>query len=139
MNFVKFHPCCDEFTLIDDDIKEDYDKAHKIGALRIGEICAFIRAGFKIYYIPYTGISRFFRRVQTVPIKMCCGKGDLKIEHIVFMSEDKEIIQVQMPGTKAAKIAMNELSALMPEIPNIVAKIQNLEESNQTKDTSNDA
>ena len=133
MNFVKFHPCCDEFRLIDDDLKKDYDEAHKIGALHIGKICAFIRAGFKTYYIPYSDISRFFRRVQTVPIKMCCGKGDMKIEHIVFMCNDKEVIQVQMPGTKAAKIAMGELSALMPETPNIVAKTNSQE--SPTKDT----
>ena len=127
MNFAKFHPCSDEFTLIDDELKKDYDKSHKIGALHIGEVCAFIRAGFKTYYIPYSGVSRFFRRVQTVPIKMCCGKGDLKIEHIVFMSNDKEVIQVQMPTTKAAKIAMGELSALMPEVPNVVAKTNSQE------------
>ena len=98
-------------------LKNNYKNAHEIGVLRIAEECVFFRSGLKTYYIAYPDISRFFRRVQSVPAKLCCGRGTFEIENLVLMSGDKEIAQIQMPGERAGKAAMAELREKLPGIP----------------------
>ena len=95
-------------------LNKDYHEGHEIGIVRLGESCLFFRRHLRIYYIPYTDISRCFRRVMEVPMKMCCGKGEFQIEHLVICSEEQEIAQIQLPGTKAARILMEELKNRAP-------------------------
>ena len=91
----------------------------------VGKDCADITAGYgdrlfcrvlrKVYYIPYGDVRRYFRRVQEVNVKMCCCGGELAIENLVICGEnDTELLQVQLPGTKAAKILIDELKEKMP-------------------------
>ncbi len=67
------------------------------------------------YYIPYRDVRRCFRRVELIPAKMCCGKGSFELENLVVCGEAGELIQVQLPGTKAAKLLMEELQERIPE------------------------
>jgi hypothetical protein len=47
---------------------------------------------------------------------MCCGRGNFEVENLVVCGEnDEELMQVQLPGAKAAKILMEELQARIPE------------------------
>ena len=51
-----------------------------------------------------------------VPARMCCGRGNFEIEHLVICGDgDKELMQVQLPGSKAARILMDELEERVPE------------------------
>ena len=93
----------------------EYKSGREIGIVKLGETCLFFRKKLKIYYIPYTAINRCFRRVMTVPATLCCGKGNFEIEHLVVHSGDKEVAQIQLPGTKAARILMDELKVRVPE------------------------
>lgn len=93
----------------------EYKAAREIGKVRLGELHLFCRAGLKTYFIPYRDVRRCFRRVQLVAAKMCCGRGDLEVENLVVCGEEGELIQVQLPGTKAAKILMTELRDRIPE------------------------
>ena len=93
----------------------EYRTAREIGRIRMGELRLFLRAGLKVYYIPYADVRRCFRRVQLIPAKMCCGRGDLEVENLVVCGDAGELIQVQLPGTKAAKILMKELEERIPE------------------------
>lgn len=95
-------------------LKTEYQAAKEIGVIRLGENNLFFRKSLKIYYVPYADISRCFRRVMSVPAKLCCGKGDFEIENLVICVEDVEIAQIQLPGTRAAKALIDELKLLMP-------------------------
>ena len=96
-------------------VEEEYRSAREIGAVRIGTQNLFFRAGLKHYCIPYTQIRRCFRRVNSVPAKMCCGKGDLQIESLVISDDGGELAQITLPGSKAAKQLIEELKVKMPQ------------------------
>ena len=102
-------------TLTDaDSLDREFKAGREIGIIRLGERCLFFRRYFRIYYVPYTDITRVFRRVMEVPMKMCCGKGEVQMEHLVICSGEQEIAQVQVPGTKAARLLMDELKNKLP-------------------------
>ena len=95
-------------------LQEEYKQAREIGKLRLGQRHLYVRSGLKSYYIPYSDIRRYFRRVMRVPAKMCCGKGDFEIENLVVCGEKGELVQIQLPGQKAARIVMECLAELAP-------------------------
>jgi len=92
----------------------EYKNARPVGALRLGSENMFFRKTTKIFYIPYGDIRRCFRRVQLVPAKLCCGKGDFAVENLVICGEDGELAQVQLPGTHAAKVVLEDLKKIIP-------------------------
>ena len=104
---------------VQEDLTEEYRSARAFGAARIGETYLFFRAGFKTFSIAYGEITRFFRRVLLVPMKVCCGKGEMAVEHLVVCGSEGEVAQIQLPGTREAKILMEELTKRLPGIPNV--------------------
>lgn len=96
-------------------LQTEYKSAQEIGKLRLGTERLYFRSARKIYYIRYTDIHRYFRRVMLVPAKLCCGKGDFAIEHLVICDADKELAQIQLPGSRAAKVLMERMSSLAPD------------------------
>ena len=111
MNFLPLVPGEDNR----EELRSEYRTAREIGRVRLGGQRMYLRSGFKTYYIPYRAIRRCFRRVQLIPAKMCCGRGDLEVENLVVCGEgDAELMQVQLPGTRAAKLLMEELKARVP-------------------------
>ena len=111
---MKYCPLTSEADSADSLVSE-FKTAREIGRVRMGELHLFLRVGLKTYYIPYRDVRRCFRRVQLIPAKMCCGRGDLEVENLVVCGDAGELIQVQLPGTKAAKILMEELQTRIPE------------------------
>lgn len=97
-----------------DFLERDYKSAREIGIIRLGESCLYFKRHLKVFYVPYKDITRCFRRVMEVPMKMCCGKGEFQIENLVICSKDQEIAQIQLPGTKAARLLMEELKVRVP-------------------------
>ena len=95
-------------------LSTEYKSGREIGIVRLGDTCLFFRRKLRVYYIPYTEIHRCFRRVVAVKATLCCGKGNFEIEHLVIHNNDKEVAQIQLPGTKAAKILMDELKVRVP-------------------------
>ena len=96
-------------------LASEYKAARAIGKIRMGELRLYFRAGLKIYFIPYRDIRRCFRRVQLIPAKMCCGRGDLEIESLVVCGDSGELAQIQLPGARAARFLMQELQERVPE------------------------
>lgn len=96
-------------------MKEDYAAGRKIGVIRLGVSCLYFRRMRKIYYIAYADIRRCFRRVMLVPAKLCCGRGDLEVEHIVICTDQGEAAQIQLPGARAGKILLEELKNRLPD------------------------
>lgn len=96
-------------------LQTEYKNAREIGKLRLGTERLYFRSARKIFYISYTDIHRYFRRVMLVPAKLCCGKGELAVEHLVICDTDSELAQVQLPGSHAAKVLMEQMSELAPD------------------------
>jgi hypothetical protein len=42
---------------------------------------------------------------------MCCENGELEIEYLVVSSDGRELIEIQLPGQKAARMMMDELKS----------------------------
>ena len=112
---MKFNPLVSAVN--DTILAGEYKQGRKIGNVTLGETCLFFKAKLKVNYIPYTDIKRAFRRVQLIQTKMCCGKGNLEIENIVLCgSDDAELLQFQLPGSRAGVIMLEELAGRGPHI-----------------------
>lgn len=112
---MKFNPLAT--TVAEEILAAEYKSGREIGGMTLGNTCLFVKVRLKANYIPYTDIARAFRRVQLVQTKMCCGKGDLEIENIVICGPDEaEIAQIQLPGSRAGVIALEEIAKLGPHI-----------------------
>ena len=92
-----------------------YRAARAFGVVRVGEAHLFFRAGVRTYAMPYGEIRRCYRRVMRVPLRMCCGKGNLDVENLVVEGDAGEVAQIQLPGTRAAQALMESLKQRIPE------------------------
>jgi len=92
----------------------DHQSGREIGSIRLGKTYLFFKEKRKVYYIPYADIRRVFRRVVLVQARMCCGKGNLEVENLVVCGDSGELAQIQVPGARAGKILLEELSKLAP-------------------------
>ena len=81
----------------------------------------FFRAGLKTYYIPYEAVRSCFRRVYQVPVKMCCGRGEIDYEHLIISDGEKEVADIPLPGTKAAQELIRLLKEKMPDAETMAA------------------
>ena len=113
---MKFHSIKNELNenISSASLEQEYAKAHAIGNLRIGDSVLFFRVRTKMYYIPYSEVTRCFRRVRLVSASICCGRGDLPVESMVICDETGELADIQMPGEKAGKAALEELKQRIP-------------------------
>jgi hypothetical protein len=104
-------------TISETVLDTEYKEGREIGPVTLGETCLFFKVKRKINYIPYGDITRAFRRVQLVGMKMCCGKGDLEVENLVICGAgDKELAMIQLPGARAGVIMLEELERRIPGI-----------------------
>ena len=111
---MKFYPLTD-VTKEPEGLQEEYKAGRKIGKIHLGETHFFFRSMRKVFYIPYTEIRRYFRRVMMVPAKLCCGKGEFQMEHLVICGDAEELAQIELPGTQAAKVLMECMNELAPD------------------------
>lgn len=91
------------------ELGEEYKSSHSYGVTVIGSDHLFVKKGLSVYFIAYADTERIFRRVRRVQAMMCCDNGELEIEYLVVMSDGRELIEVQLPGQKAARMIMDEL------------------------------
>ena len=110
---MKFYPAASA-AAEEDALKTDLQKAHEIGVMKIGSEFLFFRVRLKTYYIPFSEITRCFRRVRSVPARMCCGRGNMAMESMVICTEAGEAAEIQMPGERAGKAALEELKVKIP-------------------------
>lgn len=96
-------------------LKEEYEGARDIGGIRFGAERLYVRQGLRIGHIPYADIRRCYRRVQMVPMRMCCGRGDVAFENLVVEGSQGELAEVRLPDGRAAKAVMEELGKKLPE------------------------
>ena len=97
------------------DLQAEFRTAREIGRLRLGTAHLFLRTGTTVRYIPYCRIRRYFRRVEDVPLKLCCGRGSMASESLVVCGDSGELAQVPLPDTRAARIVMERMAQLAPD------------------------
>ena len=97
------------------ELREEYESARAIGGVRLGTERLYVRQGRRIGHILYADIRRCYRRVQMVPIRMCCGRGDMELEDLVVEGAGGELAAVRLPDGRAAKAVMQELGKKLPE------------------------
>ena len=112
---MKFNPLT-ATVAADAALNAEYNAGRAIGNVQLGNRYLFFKVKRKVYYIPYTDITRVFRRVQLVQTKMCCGKGNLELENLVICGEAGELAQVQLPGARAGKILLEEIPKKAPHV-----------------------
>ncbi len=119
---MKFYPLTENQWEMER-LREEYKAGRRIGKISLGETFFFFRSARRVFYIPYTDIHRYFRRVLLVPAKLCCGRGDFEVEHFVICDAQKELAQIQLPGNRAGKVLMECMATLAPDaIPGRPAK-----------------
>ncbi len=96
-------------------LENEYMNSRSIGKLKIGDAHLFFRSGFKTYTLAGKDLERVYRRVMLVPARMCCGRGELAVEHIVLETGGSVAAQIQMPGERAAKAALEAIKAIAPD------------------------
>ena len=96
-------------------LREEYENARAIGGVRFGAERLYLRQGGKIGHILYADIRRCYRRVQVVPMRMCCGRGDMEMENLVVEGSEGELAEVRLPDGRAARAVMQELGKKLPE------------------------
>lgn len=113
---MKFHPLTDPAPGTDTAaLEQEYKAARAVGALRIGQRRLYFKNGLRTYYIPYEDVGRLFRRVVSVPARLCCGKGELAMENLVICAGDgRELAQAPLPDARAARLVMEQLQDLTP-------------------------
>lgn len=103
-------------------LKDSYRSGHAIGNVTLSDDHLFVKKGFKCFYISYKDSQRIFRRVRSLHANICCGDGDLEVEYLVIMAHNRELIEIPLPGKKAAQMLMNELRQKAPFLETTVPK-----------------
>ena len=96
------------------ELKEEYEDARDIGGIRFGTERLYIRQGLRIGHILYADIHRCYRRVMVVPMRMCCGKGNMDVEKLVVEGAGGELAEAPLPDSRAARAVMQELGKKLP-------------------------
>ena len=104
-------------TVVDNGILDsEYKSGRQIGVIRLGETCLMFKSKMKYYYIPYSEIKKSYRRVMGVNMKLCCGRGELRVENLVIADENNnELAVIQLPGTRAAQELIEDLKIKAPQ------------------------
>ncbi len=87
---------------------------HTIGPVTVSDTCLFIKKGLRNYYISYDAAEKIFRRVRRLHANICCGDGDIEVEYLVIQAGGKELMEVTLPGRKAAQMLIDELKSVAP-------------------------
>ena len=59
-------------------------------------------------------------------MKMCCANGQLQLENIVLCNKKEELIQIDLPGLKAAEAVIEEIKKNNPDVKIGIKKSWNL-------------
>ncbi len=97
-----------------DELTVRFKEGHAIGSVTVADGFLFVKKGLRNYYIEYTDAEKIFRRVRRLHANICCGDGDIEVEHLVIMADGRELMEVTLPDRKAAQMLMNDLKEKAP-------------------------
>ncbi len=102
-------------TKISENLEPEYRSAEAWGKLHLGSTHLFFRSGLKTFAVEYSRVTRCYRRVMLVPMRLCCGRGELQVENLVLHTAEGEIAQIQLADTATAKKALEKLKKHIPD------------------------
>lgn len=97
-------------------LKSEYKQSRKIGRVGLGETIFFFKNKMRINYIPIQNIYRAFRRVKCIPVRICCGKGELQLDNIVLCSKQAELVEIDLPNEKSTTAILEYLQEKNPNV-----------------------
>ncbi|MCR4991402.1 MAG: hypothetical protein K6A38_11155 [Lachnospiraceae bacterium] len=97
-------------------LKESLKSGHTIGSVTIAGDALFVKKGLSCFYIKYDEAQKIFRRVRRLHANICCGDGDIEVEYLVIYANDRELMEVTLPGKKAAKMLLEEIKSKAPSL-----------------------
>lgn len=97
-------------------LKQSLKNGHTIGAVTVSKERIFVKKGLGYYHIAYDEAQKIFRRVRSLHANICCGDGDIEVEYLVIMANDTELMEITLPGKKAAQMLIEELRAVAPSL-----------------------
>ncbi len=112
---MKYHSLTKDDHTDSSVLRSQFDAGHQIGVICVAKDYLFVRKGFKTYYIAYGDADRIFRRVRMVNASVCCDNGEFRFDYLVVYRDGKELLEVQLPGEKAARMLLEELKDIAPE------------------------
>lgn len=113
MRFIPLIPSDVSSDVLTKEYKNKEDK--EVANVKLSTDYLFFKTGLRTYFIAYSDIHRFFRRVMMVAAKIGCCSGEMPVDYVVLCDkDDRELAQIQMPGERAAKGLMDELKVRLP-------------------------
>jgi len=114
---MKFLPIRSEYTLDDaDKVKNEYGAARDLTQVRVGETLLFLRSRIKVYYMPLSVITRAFRRVNLVDVKMACCGSSLPMDSVIVCAGDEEVAEFHTGTERISNAMLEELKSKCPDI-----------------------
>ena len=115
MRYVALFPD-NKNSVSSNDLNLKRKSGHVVGPVTVSDEYLFVKRYFRYYYISYNDADKIFRRVRSLHANICCGDGDIEVEYLVICAGGREILEITLPGKKAAKMLMEELKQIRPEL-----------------------
>lgn len=120
------------------DLSGELREGHTIGPVTVSKNNLFIKKGLRRYYIAYAEAERIFRRVRRLHANICCGDGDIEVEYLVIGIDGREVMEVTLPGKKAARMLMDEIRQTAPDLDTAAPKREDVNEEADNPDGAGD-
>ena len=96
----------------------DFSMAQAYGKVRPGQQAIFWKNGLRWYALPVANIQRFYRQLEPVIRRMCCGGKSFYIERLVLVLKNGEDLVVHI-GDDIPKEAEALVAAMQKQHPQI--------------------
>ena len=110
------------------DLDGEFREGHTIGPVTVSENNLFVKKGLRRYYVAYGEAERIFRRVRRLHANICCGDGDIEVEYLVISIGGREVMEVTLPGKKAARMLLEEIKEKAPRLDTAAPARDNADE-----------
>jgi hypothetical protein len=122
---MRFTPLVSGTEIEHNALMNSFRDGHTIGPVTVSDGVLFIKKGLRTYFIAYDQAQKIFRRVRRLHANICCGDGDIEVEYLVILSDDRELMEITLPGKKAARQLMDEIKAIAPSLDTMAPARQN--------------
>lgn len=103
---------------VDAALDADFDMAQAYGKVRPGQQAIFWKHGLRRYALPVAEVQRFYRQLEPVIRRMCCGGKSFYIERLVLGLKNGEELVIHI-GDDIPKEAEALAAAMQKQYPQI--------------------
>lgn len=73
------------------ELDQEFKAGGLYGKIKLGNKHLFWKKGLYWYYVPFSKLTRIFRRIEAVNSKMCCGNVSFDIQKLVCCCDDTQL------------------------------------------------